>query len=65
LPGTIACLIVAIAFRHTAGGAHSDFPVKCAAVTMVIFPLLAVVANKLAILPLMVSDFLSFPCWPW
>lgn len=41
LAGTIACLITALLFRHSAGGAHSNSPIRCAAVTIAIFPLLA------------------------
>ncbi|AGL00487.1 accessory gene regulator ArgB-like protein [Desulfoscipio gibsoniae] len=41
LPGVATCLVVAVLFRHSAGGAHSNSPLRCAAVTVVIFPLLA------------------------
>ncbi|WP_449240630.1 accessory gene regulator ArgB-like protein [Desulfoscipio gibsoniae] len=41
LTGTATCLITAALFRHSAGGAHSNSPIRCAAVTIAIFPLLA------------------------
>ncbi len=50
-PGTIACIAVATAFRHTAGGAHSGSPWRCAIATMVIFPLLALLAHAFIPLP--------------
>lgn len=51
LPGTVACIAVATAFRHTAGGAHSGSPWRCAIATMVIFPLLALLARYFITLP--------------
>jgi accessory gene regulator B len=48
LPGTIACIIVAAAYRHTAGGAHSRSPWICAIATMIIFPTLACLGNFLS-----------------
>lgn len=41
LPGTIICLVTTVLFRHSAGGAHSNSPWRCAAVTIAVFPLLA------------------------
>lgn len=48
LPGTIACIVVAAAYRHTAGGAHSNSPWTCAVATMIIFPTLAYCGNYLS-----------------
>ncbi|MFA4886066.1 MAG: accessory gene regulator B family protein [Desulfotomaculaceae bacterium] len=48
LPGTLSCLITAFLFRHTAGGAHSRSPWRCAAVTITIFPAMALLAVFLA-----------------
>ncbi|NLW45706.1 MAG: accessory gene regulator B family protein [Syntrophomonadaceae bacterium] len=42
---TIACLITIAAFRHSAGGGHSESPWRCALVTMTVFPLLALAAR--------------------
>jgi len=47
LEGTIACLFVAFLFRHTAGGAHSVSPFRCAVITILIFPLIALSAEFL------------------
>jgi accessory gene regulator B len=48
LPGTLSCLAAAFLFRHTAGGAHSSSPWRCAAVTITIFPAMALLAVFLA-----------------
>lgn len=48
LPGTLTCLITAVLFRHTAGGAHSNSPWRCAAVTITIYPAMALLAGFLA-----------------
>ncbi len=45
LPGTAACLVITALFRHAAGGAHSNSPLRCAAVTVAIFPLLALLGT--------------------
>lgn len=45
LPGTAACLITAVLFRHSAGGAHAISPWRCAAVTIAVFPLLALLGS--------------------
>lgn len=45
LPGTAACLVTAVLFRHSAGGAHASSPWRCAAVTIVVFPLLALLGS--------------------
>jgi accessory gene regulator B len=50
LDGTAICLTVAILFRYTAGGAHSKSPYICAVMTIVLFPLLAVLARQSATL---------------
>lgn len=41
LSGTAVCLLTIAAFRHNAGGGHSESPWRCALVTMIVFPLLA------------------------
>ncbi len=51
LPGTAACLLVATAYRHTAGGTHARSPWICAAITMCVFPVLAWLGAQLAGLP--------------
>jgi len=48
LPGVLACLIAAFLFRHTAGGAHSNSPWRCAAVTIAVYPAMALLAVFLA-----------------
>ncbi len=48
LPGVLACLAAAFLFRHTAGGAHSNSPWRCAAVTIAVYPALALLAVFLA-----------------
>lgn len=45
LPGTVACIAAAVLFRHTAGGAHSKSPWRCTAVTIVLFPAMALLAS--------------------
>jgi accessory gene regulator B len=47
--GTLTCLLTIAAFRHNAGGGHSESPWRCAAVTMVVFPLLALAAKQISI----------------
>lgn len=42
---TVICLLTTAAFRHNAGGGHSESPWRCALVTMVVFPLLALTAH--------------------
>lgn len=49
LHGTIACLITGLLLRHTAGGAHSRSPWRCAAITVTIYPLMAISASYLII----------------
>lgn len=45
---TVACLITIAAFRHNAGGGHSESPWRCALVTMTVFPLLALAASHVS-----------------
>lgn len=59
LPGVLSCLIVVFLFRHTAGGAHSNSPWRCAAVTITIYPALALLAVFLARFGPMFADALS------
>lgn len=51
LPGTVSCLITVFLFRHTAGGAHCSSPWRCTAITVSVFPLLALLAAHLAAKP--------------
>jgi accessory gene regulator B len=46
--GTLICLLTIAAFRHNAGGGHSDSPWLCALVTMTVFPLLALIARQIS-----------------
>lgn len=48
LPGTVACLLTVAILRHTAGGAHSNSPVRCALVTILLFPTMALIADMLS-----------------
>lgn len=48
LPETAACLGTVALFRHTAGGAHSNSPWRCAIITVILFPLLALLASFLS-----------------
>lgn len=45
LPGTASCLVTAVLFRHSAGGAHSNSPWRCAAVTIAVFPMIALLGS--------------------
>lgn len=45
---TVACLVTIAAFRHNAGGGHSESPWRCALVTMTVFPLLALAASHVS-----------------
>ena len=60
LPGVIGCIAVAVLFRHTAGGAHSKSPWRCAAVTITVFPALALLAAYLSGFEQVYVDILSF-----
>ncbi|SFG93440.1 accessory gene regulator B [Desulfotomaculum arcticum] len=59
LPGTAACLVTAILFRHSAGGAHSNSPWRCAAITITVFPLLALLGSYFSRLGQEVADMMS------
>ncbi|TYO96495.1 accessory gene regulator ArgB-like protein [Desulfallas thermosapovorans] len=59
LPGTIACLATTILFRHSAGGAHSNSPWRCATVTIAVFPLLALLGAYFSGLGQMFVDILT------
>lgn len=56
--GTLAGLLTAVLVRHTAGGAHSSSPIRCALITMVVFPALALLAKQLAAFNPFISDLL-------
>lgn len=43
--GTLICLLTVAAFRHNAGGGHSESPWRCALVTIIVFPLLSLMAQ--------------------
>lgn len=64
LPGVLVCLAAAFLFRHTAGGAHSNSPWRCAAVTITIYPALALLAVFLARLGVTFIDVLSAVALP-
>ncbi len=49
LCGTAFSLMTVAAFRHNAGGGHSESPYRCALVTMIIFPLFALAAHHIII----------------
>lgn len=59
LYGTVACLAVVVLFRHTAGGAHSRSPYRCAMVTIVLFPILALLAKQISLLNPLYSNGLA------
>lgn len=59
LPVTAACLTTVLLFRHTAGGAHSQSPWRCAIITTLIFPVLALFAAFLTQFNVIFSDVLS------
>jgi accessory gene regulator B len=59
LPGVLSCLISVIMFRHTAGGAHSNSPWRCAAITITIYPAMALLAVFLSQLSATLIDALS------
>jgi len=58
--GTLTCLLTIAAFRHNAGGGHSESPYRCALVTMVVFPLLALAARYVSSWDYFLTDALSF-----
>ncbi|HAU32549.1 MAG: putative membrane protein [Desulfotomaculum sp. 46_296] len=47
--GTVVCLITIAIFRQVAGGAHSDSAWRCALISIIIFPLLALFAAFLSL----------------
>lgn len=59
LPGTAACLFTVFLFRHSAGGAHSNSPWRCGAITIAAFPLFALLAASLSTLEQPYADILS------
>lgn len=59
LPGTAACIFTMFLFRHTAGGAHSNSPWRCGVATIIIFPLIALLAASLATMGKPYLDILS------
>lgn len=59
LGGTAICLLTIAAFRHNAGGGHSNSPWRCALVTMIVFPSLAFAAKFISAWPLFYLDLLS------
>ncbi|MEW5899033.1 MAG: accessory gene regulator B family protein [Bacillota bacterium] len=59
LPGTTVCLATVAAFRLFAGGAHASSPWRCALVTILIFPALALLAATLSPLKQQYVDFLA------
>jgi len=48
LKSTIACLAVAFLFRHTAGGAHCASALRCAVVTVLLFPSISLFSQFLS-----------------
>lgn len=44
---TVICLVTVFFFRHTAGGAHSNSPWRCGLITVTVFPLMALLAQKI------------------
>ncbi len=59
LPGVTACIVAAALFRHTAGGAHSSSPWRCGAVTIIVFPAMALLATYLTRLAPIYTDTFS------
>jgi accessory gene regulator B len=57
--GTLTCLLTIAAFRHNAGGGHSESPWRCALVTMIIFPLLALASRYVSTWQPFYTDSLS------
>jgi len=57
--GTLTCLLTMAAFRYNAGGGHSESPWKCAMVTMIVFPSLALASRYLNNWPVVYQDLLS------
>ncbi len=59
LPGAVACIAAVALLRHTAGGAHSKSPWRCAAVTIAFFPAMALLASYLSAFEQQYTDILS------
>ncbi len=59
LPGTAVCLATVAVFRLFAGGAHASSPWRCAVVTILVFPALALLAATLSPLKQPYVDFLA------
>lgn len=58
--GTLTCLTIIAAFRHNAGGWHSESPWRCALVTTIVFPSLALASRYVSMFwKPFYSDFLS------
>ncbi len=55
---TLVCIITVTLFRHTAGGAHSDSPWRCAFFTILFFPLMALFARYLSFFSYQYMDML-------
>lgn len=51
LPGTIICLIIFIFLRSFNGGSHSKSPLICMVVTGIVFPFIALFANRITLIP--------------
>jgi len=56
---TLACLLTIAAFRHNAGGGHSESPWRCAVITIVVFPLLALMARSVSMGNIFYTDLLT------
>lgn len=56
---TITCLVTGFLFRFTAGGAHSNSPWRCAAISAIIFLTLAITAFHLSVIEGLFIDTLS------
>lgn len=56
---TLACLLTIAAFRHNAGGGHSESPWRCALITMIVFPSLALAAGYVSTWQAFYTDLLS------
>jgi len=61
LPGTLVCLLTVAAIRIFAGGAHSNSPWRCAAITALVFPIMGLIAKKTTIFiqPLAADTFMA------
>jgi len=56
---TTVCLLTIAAFRHNAGGGHSESPWRCGLATIAVFPLLALAASHISTGPQLYLDLLS------